>query len=146
MSNNGNRYAIAALKQKRGSLASDIIQTNDKLRQLKSSLHSVDATLRILDPSVELGAIPTKRPRKKVKLYRQGELSRLVRGALREAGNQPISIHDIVSTLMELGGHSEESRVAIRARVRSNLCYLEKQGVVRKSGEQKMALWRLSQL
>ncbi len=143
MSNNGNRYAIAALKTKRGALASDIIRVNEQLRHLKSCIQNVDATLKILNPSISIDAIPIKRSRKRVKLYRQGELSRLIRDALREAGDQPISIYDIVTRLMEEGGHGEESRVAIRARVRSNLHHLERTGAVRKVGEQKTAKWGL---
>ena len=54
----------------------------------------VDATLRLLDPSIDIDQIPNKRPRKRIKLFRQGELGRLIVGVLREA-DTPISTQDI---------------------------------------------------
>ena len=143
MSERGNKYAICALKKKRGSLASDIVQTERKLRHLKEALGNVDATLAILDPSIDPEGIPNTRPTKRPKLFRHGELNRYIRDALRNAG-RPISCHDIVSHLMNAGGYGEESRPAIRSRVRGNLAYLERQGKVVKLGEQRKASWALA--
>jgi hypothetical protein len=136
MADRGYRYALSALMRKRGSLASEIIQAQRKLRHLKEAIGNVDATLRLLDPSISTDDIPNKRPTKRVKLFRHGELNRLVRDALRDAG-KPVSCQEIVSRLMKAGGYGEESRPAIRSRVRGNLAYLERNGEVRKSGEQR---------
>ena len=81
----GDRYALSALRNKRASLASDIVQLERKLRHCRESLVHVDATLRLLDGSIEPEAIPTKRPIKRIKLFRQGELGRMILRVMREA-------------------------------------------------------------
>jgi hypothetical protein len=91
MTERGNMYALAALKSKRASLASDIVETERKLRHLRDSLVHVDATLRLLDPEIDPDEIPTKRPTRRVKLFRQGELGRLILEAFRVANGELIS-------------------------------------------------------
>ena len=56
-------------------LASEIVQFERQLRPQRVDGH-VDATLRLLDPSIKLDSIPNKRPRKNVTLFRQRELGR----------------------------------------------------------------------
>lgn len=143
MNQNGSRYALAALKDKRASIASDIVECERKLRHLKESLVHVDATLRLLDPELEPGNIPTKRPTRRVKLFRQGELGRMILDALRTADG-PISTPAIVQHLLDAGGHGPAARKAVGQRVRGNLAYLERRGIVIKDGEQRNARWSLS--
>jgi hypothetical protein len=45
----GDRYALSALRNKRATLSSDIVQLERKLRHCRPSLVHVDATLRLLD-------------------------------------------------------------------------------------------------
>ncbi len=142
MNENGNRYALAALKDKRGTLASEIVLAERKLKHLRESLVHVDATLQLLDPSNCPGDIPNKRPRKRITLFRQGELARTIRDALRVAG-KPIPAADIVTYLITAGGLGKDARTALQQRVRGNLAYLERKGEVVKKGEQREALWRL---
>jgi len=57
----------------------------------------IDATIRLLDPSVDPSKIPTKRrviPR--IKLFLQGELGPTILGILREA-DAPIATADVVA-------------------------------------------------
>jgi len=85
MNDKGNRYALTALRDKRAGLAGEIVQLERQLRHRREALGHVDATLRLLDPSVEIDAIPNKRLTKRIKLFRQGELGRLIVGVLRES-------------------------------------------------------------
>lgn len=140
MEDKGNRYALKALRDKRAALASEIMQTERKLRHLRDSLVHVDATLKLLDPEADPEAIPTKRPTTRVKLFRQGELARMVRDALREAG-EPIPADQIVSYLMRVGGHDESARKALAGRVRGTLAYLRRSGAVLKLGDRNTAAW-----
>jgi ABC-type antimicrobial peptide transport system permease subunit len=78
----GGRYALAALKKKRAELAAEIVGIERQLRYRKEALGHVDATLRLLDPSVDIDAIPNKRIVRRIKLFRQGELGRLIVGAI----------------------------------------------------------------
>ena len=80
-----DRYALSALRNKRADLASEVAQLERQIRHRKEALGHVDATLRLLDPSVDIDAIPNKRIVKRIKLFRQGELGRMIVGVLREA-------------------------------------------------------------
>lgn len=139
----GNRYALAALKDKRASLASEIMQTEGKLRYLKEAISHVDATLKLLDPSIEPNAIPNKRVLKRIMLFRSGELGRLILDTLRRGPEPGMKLHEVVSAIITAGGHSQEARKTVSMRVRSNLAYLVRNGKVRKTGERKDAVWTL---
>lgn len=137
-----NKYAIAALKNTRATLAAEIVQLERQLRHRKESLVHVDATLSLMDGDLDPSTLPKKRL-KRVKLFRQGELNRLVRDALREAG-KPISAPEIVSYVLKAGGHDESARPTVGPRVRGSLAYLERRGEIAKSGEQKAARWSVA--
>ena len=74
-----------------------------------------------------------------MKLFRQGELGRLILGALRQA-ERPLSTAEIASAILEAGGDGESARPTVAPRVRGNLCYLERRGKVSKSGTGEGAL------
>lgn len=69
---------LAALRDKRATEASEIIQLERQLRHRRDLLVNIDATLRFLDPDIEVATIPTKRLPQRVMLFRQGELTRAV--------------------------------------------------------------------
>ena len=73
------------------------------LRHRKKALGHVDATLRLLDQSVEINAIPNKRIVKPVKLLRQGEGGPMIAGVLHEA-DTPLTAWDIFT--VRTNGHS----------------------------------------
>jgi hypothetical protein len=137
----GDRYALAALKRRRGLLATEIAQLEGQLRHRKAMLGHVDATLKLLDPSVVTDAIPRRRP-KRIKLFRQGELGRLILGALREA-DRPLATAEIVAAVLAAGGHGDGARTALAPRVRGNLAYLEGRGRIRKIESGTEAQWTL---
>jgi hypothetical protein len=139
----GDRYALSALKHKRASIASDIVETERKLRHLKESLVHVDATLLLLDPEANPEGIRNKRPVKRIKLFRQGELGRMILDALRDAPGE-LSTAEIVSALLVAGGHGESARRTMAPRVRGDLAYLGRRRLVVKSGNGKTTRWSLS--
>lgn len=139
----GDRYALTALRKRRAILASEIVQLEAKLRATKDSLVHVDATLRLLDPDSNPEKIPNKRQVKRIRLFRQGELGRMILDAIREA-HGPIGTQQIVTSLLETGGHGEDARKAVAGRVRGNLAYLERRGLVSKEGERRDAQWSLA--
>ena len=55
----GDRYALTALRKKRATIAGEIVQLERQVRHRMDMLQHVDACLRILDPSIEVDAIPT---------------------------------------------------------------------------------------
>jgi hypothetical protein len=89
----GDRYALSALKKRRALLASEIVHLERQLSARRESLGHVDATLRLLDPAVDIDAIPNRRTVKRIRLFRQGGLGRLILGVLRDAngpGERPL--------------------------------------------------------
>ena len=108
MNENGNKYALAALKDRRATLAGEIAELKKQLVRREEMLEHVDATIRIFQPDYERGTIPLKRPRR-VKLFRQGELNRMIFNALRRA-EKPLSTADIVTSVINQAGYGEEAR------------------------------------
>lgn len=142
MNENGNRYALAALKDKRATLAGEIADLKKQIAWRTEALAHVDACLRLMDPAATPDAIPAKRPYKRVKLFRQGELGRMILDALRRA-EKPLGTHAVVTALLDAGGHGEPARAAMTPRVRGNLAYLERAGKVAKAGSGKTITWAL---
>ena len=66
----GNHYALSALKDKRATIASEIVSLERQTRHRTEALVYVDATLRLLDEAIYLDAIPNKRLPKRIKLFR----------------------------------------------------------------------------
>jgi len=143
MNEKGNRYALAALKNKRATISSEIVALERQVKARKVSLEHVDACLRLLDPTVTPDDIPNKRLPKHVNLFRQGELSRLVTDVLRKAEGKPLSTPQIAEAIMDKHSIDAGGRNTIRVRVRSNLAYLERRGKVGKLGERGTAKWTI---
>ena len=139
----GNKYALAALKKQRAKLAGEILADKQALKWKQSQLEHLDCTLRLLDPDLDPAGLPASRPRKRFKLFRQGELGQLIRDAMRRAG-EPVGLHDLVSALLAKGGYQEDARRALEHRVRSNLCYLESKGSVSRVPGSLITQWSLT--
>jgi hypothetical protein len=90
-----------------------------QLHQFGSQLR---ATLRLLDPSVDIDAIPNKRIVKRVKLFGQGELGRLIVGVLREAGTH-LTTHASTTQVLAAGGHGEGATLAAVYGATSPTCH-----------------------
>ncbi len=114
---NGNRYALTALRDKRATLAGEIADLKKQIAWREQALGHVEACLRLMDPGADPSSLPAKRPYRRVKLFRQGELGRLIFDALRRAG-KPLGTHAVVTALLAEGGHGEDARPAMTPRVR----------------------------
>jgi hypothetical protein len=138
-----NQYAVAALKDRRATLAGEIARFKQGIRDREEQLTHLDATLRILDPSYRADTIAPKRIRA-VKLFGQGELNRLIVDALRRAGEKPLSTPQIADAIIAAKGYGHEAKHALIRRVRANLSYLMRQRqAVDKIGNRMTARWRL---
>ena len=138
----GNKYALAALKKRRAETAGEITDLKKQLAWRQSQLDHLDATLLIFDPEIDPRTLPVSRPRKRVKLFKQGELGRLILDALRRAG-KPLGTHEITTALLTAGGYGESARPSLAPRVRGNLAYQEGRRAVTKAGTGKAVVWSL---
>ena len=142
MNENGNQYALAALKDKRATLAGEIADLKRQLAWRVQQLDHVDACLTIFQPGFDVAKIGTKLVRKRVKLFKQGELGRLIIDALRRAG-KPLGTHEITSALLAAGGYGESARPGLGPRVRGNLAYQVRRGTVKSEGSGRIIKWCL---
>lgn len=142
MNDNGNRYAIAALKDRRATMAGEIVRFKQGIRDREKQLAHLDATLRVLDPSYRADTVAPKRLRQ-VKLFGSGELNRLIIDELRRADGQPMACHEIAKAIVAHKGYGAEAIHALTRRVRANLSYLIKHRRVVKAGDRTTATWTL---
>lgn len=138
------RYAAKALKDKGAGLAREVTRLKRKFVWAECRLRHVDATLSLIVPKLVLKAIPPSRPKKRVKLFKQGELNWLILDALRVPG-EPTRIFDVITSVILALGHEEPARPALGSRVRSNLHYLVRRCEVAKMGSGRDARWKMQQ-
>ena len=76
---------IYALVEKRAEIGGTIADLEERTRQARANLAHLDATLRMFDPDAKPQSIKGKRPAKGRGVFANGEISRRIRGALRDA-------------------------------------------------------------
>jgi hypothetical protein len=144
METKGNQYAVGALKHKRATLAGEIASLQASIDHKRRQLEHVDATLAIFGEADPDKIKPVK-PYKRVPLFKQGELARLVRDALRRA-RKPLTLSQVVANVTAELGHGEEAIPAMRHRVRASLQYLwREKRCVAKHGKGTRVIWSLTE-
>jgi hypothetical protein len=141
MNEKGNRYAIHALKDRRATMAGEIVQMKEGIAYREEQLSHLDAVLRELDPSYRSDSIPPKKLRR-FKLFGNGELNRLIADALRRA-EKPLASSDVADAIVEAKGYGRQSIHALTRRVRANLSYLLRHRRLVKTGDRLTARWTL---
>lgn len=138
----GNRYALSALTHKRAQLAGELRSLENQAKWKRQQLEAVDATLSVFghaDPA----AIKPVKAYQRIHLFKQGELCRLVREALRESG-KPMSAAAVAMAVTKKLGHGESAYPAMRKRIDSSLAYLwRERREVLKAGHYTGVRWRL---
>ncbi len=144
MNDNGNRYALHALRERRAAIDGELHQCEQRLRHLREMLGHLDATLSLFDPDGNPKAIKAKRPYKRVKLFGAGKFNRVILDAMRK-GDRPMTALEIVAAVVAELKFREDAAKGMKSRVRSSLLYLWKvRGSVVKEGERETAVWRIA--
>ena len=139
-----NTFAIPALKEKRAAIAGRIISLKKQIAKHHKELASLDETIVLFEPNYKIGSIKPIRKQQRSKLFKLGELGRLIKDALRRANGGPISTHDVVAAVAVAIGEGKTSEAVLRATVRSNLAYMARRGSVVKIGKSIGCKWRLA--
>jgi hypothetical protein len=143
MNDNGNRYALAALKERRSVIDGELRECRRRVRYLQEALGHLDATLSLFDPDGNPKAIRPKRPRR-VNHFGAGHLSRLLLDVIRKA-ERPLSSQEIVGTIVAQLGYGPEAARDMGIRIRSSLAYLSKRrGFVIRDGMRAAARWTIA--
>ena len=147
----GDTFLINALIRKRSELHAAITDLERQASQLCADLAHIDATLRMLDPDLEIETLPVRGPRpKRSKYFAHGEISRRCLEALRDApGDGWLSGDDIAVQAMrdkKLDPERDKRlRVDFVRRILQTLDSLERRyGRVIKSGNGRGISWNLS--
>ena len=143
-----NQFVISGLTAKRAEVSGIIADLEERTRQARADLAHIDATLRLFDPDVNIGAIRSKQPAKsRSGLFANGEISRRIREALRDA-TEPVVAGAIVASAMTDKGLSPDDKPMRIALTRSFLWALHRMhvsGTVRKEGHGLGARWGLAE-
>ena len=91
-------YMITGLAKARAALATDIAETQERLRKLAADLAHIDATLRIVAPDFQIeSAGPVFRPPSD--WSKRGQMSRVMLDILRTARN-PMTSREIAAQMI----------------------------------------------
>ena len=97
-----NEHVLSGLVRKRAEIAGQIEHTQSELRKLVTDLDSIDAAIRIFDPTADTGAIPNRQYPPRHAAFRD-EMMRHVMGSLRLAEG-PVTSRDIAVVVMKARG------------------------------------------
>lgn len=137
-----NQYATAALTAKRNALLGEITSLEAQVKWRRVQLEHVQATLHVFG----LGDAPAKpiKAYKRIALFKQGQLCKLIRDTLRDAGGKALSTAEIVTEAEKRLGVDPEAHHAFPKRIRASLAYLHQQRrEVLKEGHYTKVRWRL---
>lgn len=99
---------LHALTRKRAEVAGQIEHNQLQLRHLIAELDHLDATIRIFNPAIDIGAIRAKPVPPRHAAFK-GEVTRVVFRTLRDA-REPITSRDIAHRLMTERGLNPDDR------------------------------------
>jgi hypothetical protein len=138
-----SNYSLSYLRKKRALVAGEIVILRNQLAAQEQALVHLDAALVILDPTCNPPAITPRKPQRRVRLLKYGQLSRMLTKMLREA-TAPLSTAAIAAALMKHGGCPDKSRKAMDSRVKASLQYLAKHRRIAKVGHGRGAKWMIT--
>ena len=124
-------------------IAGRVISLRKQITRHQKELANLDATIVLFDPTYRIGSIKPKRTHKRSKLFKLGELGRLIIDALRRAG-EPLDTNQVVAAVALAIGEAKASEAVLHSTVRSNLAYLTRRGKVVQIGKGIGTVWRLA--
>lgn len=141
-----NEHVLSGLIAKRAELAGQIEFVQTQLRQLIIDLDSLDATIRLFDPAIDLVAIKPKPLPARNTAFR-GEVARIVLGTLRTA-NKPLPLHEITLHVIAGRGLNASDKPLLKVlskRVGSCLRHYRQLGQVESiDGPGRTILWKIA--
>jgi hypothetical protein len=129
----GASLVVSGLVAKRGELAGEVEHHRRELQRLAEELGHVDATIRLFDPSYDLGAIRVRKRGRRNQWFGPGECQRLVLEVLRDT-LKPLSGSTLAQALVARKGLEGTSEVlaAVKKTALAVLRRLLAKGVVRR--------------
>jgi hypothetical protein len=138
MKETSNRYAVAALRERRASIDGEIKALEAQLRNLNEALCHLDATLSMFDPDYDPKTVRARRRYERQRLFGKGKLSRMILDTLRRA-ERPLASREVIEAIAD-----EKPPAGMASNIRAGMRYLAKRGAVAKEGERKTARWTIA--
>ena len=127
-------HVLTGLIAKRAELAGELEHHQAKVRQLLIDLDSVDATIRLFKPDIDLEEIRPKPLPPRHAAYK-GEVARIVLGTLREAKKPCLTQELTMHIMAERGMNTADKRLVktVSKRVGACLRHYRNKGMLRSS-------------
>jgi hypothetical protein len=138
-----NTYALPALREKRARIAGEIDSLQRQIARHVEELVSLDQTIVLFDPSYRVGSIRPITTRTRAKLFKMGELGRIILSALRKA-KRPMRTPALITAVSLAVGLDKSANNKFRGTVASSLNYLARRGRIVKVGGGQAARWELA--
>jgi hypothetical protein len=117
MKETSNRYALAALKERRASIDGEIKALEVQLRNLNEALCDFNATLSMFGPDYDPKTVRARRRYERQKLFGKGKLSRMILDTPRRA-ERPLAYREIIEAIAGEMGYAKA--VSVSASVMRN--------------------------
>ncbi|HEV2160768.1 MAG TPA: hypothetical protein VGR52_00835 [Stellaceae bacterium] len=141
-----NEHVLGGLIRKRKEIAGQIEDAQLKLRQAIIDLDNLDCAIRLFDPEIDLEEIRPSPLPPRHSAYK-GEMSRIILGALRDAG-RPMTSKELVFQVMAERGlavHDKRLVLLLTKRVGASLKHYKHKGTLRATkGIGPYLLWEIS--
>lgn len=139
-----DKYALAALKERRAAIAIEITSLESRLRYLREMVEHVNGTIRLFGSDPDPNSIPERKPYRQIRVVEAGELNRLILTALREA-RRPLSTGEVTNAVIKALGYDPGVVQGMTNRVEANLIYLtQERWIVAKQGDGIAIQWEIS--
>ncbi len=142
-----NEHVLSGLIRKRQEVAAELDAAQSRVRRLVLEIDAVDATIRLFDPSSEIGLVRV-RPAPRRHMAFRGESSRLILSMLRDAG-EALTTREIARRIMEARGLNTADRAmaeTMHLRVGSSLRGMRERGTLASSqGKGASVRWWLAE-
>ncbi len=140
-----NEHVLSGLIRKRAEIAGQLEAAQMQVRQLVIDINSLDATIRLFDPDIDLKAIkPKPLPPRHTAFH--GQVARIVLDVLRETGTT-LTTHDVTLRVMaarSLNAADPRLTWTVQKRVGASLRHLRVRGTVRSEiGSGRNLRWAL---
>lgn len=138
-------HVLSGLLAKRAELAGKIEFAQSELRQMMIDLDSLDVTIRMFDPEIDLVQIRPKLVPARNQAFR-GEIARIVLSTLRKAG-KPLPTHEVALHVMAARSLNTADKPLLRVinrRVGAAMRHNRVKGLIRSvPGPGRSVLWEI---
>lgn len=134
----GGSHVISGLVEERAKHAGQVEVLRKQLEQAEQEIEHIDAVIKLIGPTFNLGGIRAKRTRTRTPGFKRGELTERGIDTLRDAG-EPRSVEDVCAAIVSDKGEVDASK--LRNLVRTCLRSQEQQGVIRRTSVDGKDSW-----